>query len=115
MAGFSAQEETGKGLSASGDEFPNDIIRFLDAAERVNAGSGEAGWSMLAYIGRVNYTYKEKYLFSATFRREGSSRFGINNKWGNFPAVSLGWRMSDEPFMQEIGRASCGERVCQYV
>src|SRR3546814_686603 len=44
MAGFSAQEETGKGLSASGDEFPNDIIRFLDAAERVNAGSGTAGW-----------------------------------------------------------------------
>src|SRR3546814_11142128 len=82
MAGFSAQEETGKGLSASGDEFPNDIIRFLDAAERVNAGSGEAGWSMLAYIGRVNYTYKEKYLFSATF---------------------------------QIGRASCRERVCQYV
>src|SRR3546814_11309648 len=57
---------------------------------------------MLAYIGRVNYTYKEKYLFSATFRREGSSRFGINNKWGNFPAVSLGWRMSDEPFMQDL-------------
>lgn len=102
MAGYSAQEETEKGLTAGGDEFPDDIVRFLNAAERVDAGSTELGWSMLAYIGRVNYSFKDKYLFSATFRREGSSRFGLNNKWGNFPAVSLGWRVSDEPFMENL-------------
>ena len=100
MAGYSAQEETFKILSAGGNEFPNDIVRFLNAAERVDASSSEASWSMLAYIGRVNYTYMGKYLFSGTFRREGSSRFGINNKWGNFPAASLGWRVSEESFMQ---------------
>ncbi|QEC54162.1 TonB-dependent receptor [Anseongella ginsenosidimutans] len=106
MAGYSAQEETMKWLTAGGNEFPNDIVRFLGAAERVDAASGEASWSMLAYIGRVNYTFMDKYLFSATFRREGSSRFGINNKWGNFPAASLGWRISEESFMENAAWVS---------
>lgn len=106
MAGYSAQEETSKALTAGGDEFPNDIVRFLGSAERVDAGSFEEGWSMLAYISRVNYTYMDKYLLSATFRREGSSRFGINNKWGNFPAASLGWRVSEESFMKDVSWVS---------
>src|SRR5690606_1676330 len=106
MAGYSAQEETGKSLTAGGNEFPNDIVRFLGSAERVDAGSAEASWSMLAYIARVHYTFMDKYLFSATFRREGSSRFGINKKWGNFPAASLGWRVSEESFMDNAGWVS---------
>lgn len=100
MIGYSAQEETGRNLSASGDEYPDDVVRFLDAAARVDAGSSEQSWSLLAYVGRVNYSFRDKYLMSATFRREGSSRFGANNKWGNFPAVSAGWRISEEPFLQ---------------
>ncbi len=102
MVGYSAQEETVKGISASGDDFPNDIVRFLDAAVRVDAGSSEESWSLLAYIGRLNYSFKDKYLVSASYRREGSSRFGANNKWGNFPAVSVGWRLSEEPFMRDF-------------
>lgn len=101
MAGYSAQEETVRGITASGDEYPNDIVRFLDAAVRVDAGSSEESWSLLAYIGRFNYSYQDKYLLSATYRREGSSRFGANNKWGNFPAVSVGWRLSEESFIQD--------------
>ncbi|WP_372638155.1 SusC/RagA family TonB-linked outer membrane protein, partial [Fodinibius sp.] len=101
MGGFSAQEETVQGLSASGDEFPNDIVRFLDAATRKEAGSTETTWSLLAYFARLNYNLHDKYLLSATFRREGSSRFGSNNKWGYFPAVSLGWRLSEEAFMSD--------------
>lgn len=99
MAGYSAQEETWKFLSGSGNEFPNDIVRYLNSAIRVGAGSSETSWSLLAYFGRVNYSFKDKYLLSASYRREGSSRFGANNKWGNFPAVSLGWRLSEESFM----------------
>src|SRR5690606_15987769 len=95
MAGYSAQGEPRRSITAAGNECPNDIVRFLGSAERVDAGSAEASWSMLAYIARVHYTFIDKYLFSATFRREGSSRFGINNKWGNFPAASLGWRVSE--------------------
>ena len=102
LVGYSAQEETFKIISATGNEFPDDIVRFLDAAERVDAGSAESSWSLLAYITRLNYAFKDKYLLSATYRREGSSRFGANNKWGDFPAVSAGWRLSEESFMKDF-------------
>ena len=55
----------------------------------------------MAYFARANYSYLDKYLLSASYRREGSSRFGANNKWGNFPAASVGWRVSEESFMPE--------------
>jgi TonB-dependent starch-binding outer membrane protein SusC len=100
MLGFSAQEETFRTISSRGEEFPDDVVRTLSAAARVNSNSAEQGWSLLAYVGRLNYSFRDKYLMSATFRREGSSRFGANNKWGNFPAVSAGWRISEEPFLQ---------------
>jgi len=101
MGGFSAQEEIVQGLSASGNEFPNDIVRYLDAATRIEAGSMETDWSLLAYFARLNYNFDNKYLISATFRREGSSRFGSDNRWGNFPAVSLGWRLSEEQLIPD--------------
>lgn len=53
----------------------------------------------IGFFGRFMYNYDEKYLFSASLRRDGSSRFGKNNKWGWFPAVSAGWRMNRENFM----------------
>lgn len=55
---------------------------------------------LISYFGRVQYDYKEKYLLSASVRRDGSSVFGPNNRWGNFPSVSLGWRVSDENFFK---------------
>ncbi len=99
LAGYTAQIETVKGLSGSGNQYPDDLVPFLNAAILKSAGSTEYGWSMVAFLSRLNYSYKDKYLFSATFRREGSSRFGSKNKYGNFPAMSVGWRISDEPFM----------------
>jgi len=57
---------------------------------------------LAAFFGRVNYNYEEKYLLSASLRREGSTRFGANRKWGYFPAVSTGWRISGEDFMQSV-------------
>ncbi len=63
-----------------------------------NEGSG-SDWRTLSYFGRLNYDYLGRYLVEGTFRRDGSSRFGANNRWGNFPAFSLGWRLSDESFM----------------
>ena len=64
--------------------------------------SEKYSWSLLAYFARLNYSFQDKYLLSASFRREGSSRFGVNNKWGNFPSVSAGWRISEEPFMPDL-------------
>ena len=106
LLGYSAQEETAKYLIATGNQFPNDIVRYPDAAVKKNIPTDrryppETSWSLLAYFGRANYSYKDKYLFSASYRREGSSRFGANNKWGNFPAVSVGWRISEESFIPD--------------
>ncbi|HRP54934.1 TonB-dependent receptor [Agriterribacter sp.] len=116
LLGYSAQEETFKGLSGSGSQFPDDLTPFLSAATLKSSTSSENGWSLLAYFTRINYSYKGRYLFSGTFRREGSSRFGLNNRYGNFPALSVGWRISDESFMSDISwlndlklRASWGE------
>ncbi len=113
LVGFTAQEQTDKVITGTGNQFPDDIVRVLDVATIKNVTSsataldltainGEASWSLLAYFGRVNYSFKDKYLFSGTFRREGSSRFGVNNKYGNFPAASVGWRITEESFMPDI-------------
>jgi TonB-linked SusC/RagA family outer membrane protein len=59
-------------------------------------------YSFLSYYGRINYTYKDRYLFTGIFRRDGSSRFGTNNKFGTFPAVSAGWIITGEKFMQSV-------------
>jgi TonB-linked SusC/RagA family outer membrane protein len=64
-------------------------------------GSGDS-WSLLSFFGKANYAFDDKYLLSATIRRDGSSRFGENNRWAVFPAVSLGWRISEEPFLRNI-------------
>lgn len=102
LLGYSAQEETFKGLSGAGSQFPDDLTPFLSAAALNSSTSDEYGWSLLAYFTRVNYSYKDRYLFSGTLRREGSSKFGSNSRFGNFPAVSFGWRLSDEPFMPKV-------------
>lgn len=80
-------------------------VQTLNAAA-INASStntNETQNSLLSYFGRVNYNFKERYLLGASIRRDGSSRFGSDTKWGIFPSLSLGWRVSDERFMQDIG------------
>jgi TonB-linked SusC/RagA family outer membrane protein len=73
---------------------------YLDAGETSQSNTGNGNDVKTAsYFGRLNYAFKEKYLLEATFRRDGSSKFGANNRWGNFPAFSAGWRISEEGFM----------------
>ena len=74
-----------------------------------NAGSGTAqaygsgeGYSLVSFFGKLNYTYDDKYLLSMTVRRDGSSRFGKNNRYATFPSFSLGWRLNRENFMQNL-------------
>lgn len=74
-----------------------DIPRGVESP-RVDASETE--YAILSYVGRINYEYKDKYLIGASFRRDGSSRFAPGNKWGNFPSISAGWRISEESFMQ---------------
>ncbi len=60
------------------------------------------GYSMMSYIGRAGYSYDDRYVFSASIRRDGSSRFGEDKKWGNFPALSFAWRVKEESFMKSV-------------
>ncbi len=102
LAGFSAQQETVKGLYGSANTFPDDLVPYLGAASIRSSNSIEKKWTMMAYVARFNYAYKDKYLVSASWRREGSSRFSADNKYGNFPAASVGWRISEESFMPKV-------------
>ncbi|GBF20181.1 MULTISPECIES: SusC/RagA family TonB-linked outer membrane protein [Arenibacter] len=96
LLGYTSQESTFRAIGGNGSKFPDDDVRFLQQAESIGVDSQESSWSLLAYFAQINYTFKNKYLVSATYRREGSSRFGSNNRWGNFPAISAGWRISEE-------------------
>jgi len=73
----------------------------IAASTRIGTADAE-DWSVLSYIARLNYNYDSKYLLSATFRRDGSSRFATDTKYGNFPSISAGWVASDEDFMKNI-------------
>lgn len=77
-------------------------FRLGDASQITGANTNLVEWTLLSYMARVNYDYKEKYLLTATIRADGSSRFGANNKFGYFPSVALGWNISDENFMKGI-------------
>lgn len=75
----------------------------LDAGEKDQATNGYFDeWSTFSYFGRLNYNYKGKYLAEGVLRRDASSRFSENNRWGTFPAFSLGWRISEESFMSDV-------------
>ncbi|MHA8073157.1 SusC/RagA family TonB-linked outer membrane protein [Aquirufa sp. HETE-40SA] len=76
--------------------------RLGDANQITGANTDLIEWTLLSYMGRVNYDYKEKYLFTATVRMDGSSRFGANTKFGIFPSFALGWNLSEEPFIKSI-------------
>ncbi|MBE9584461.1 TonB-dependent receptor [Mucilaginibacter sp. JRF] len=72
----------------------------VGASDQLNGGGG-TGNALLSVFGRVNYSYNDRYIASVTLRRDGSSRFGANNRYGIFPAASLGWRVSEEAFVKD--------------
>jgi TonB-linked SusC/RagA family outer membrane protein len=77
-------------------------VTTLNAATGTTSSTTETKDVLLSYLGRVQYSYDGKYLFSASIRRDGSSRFGADTKWGYFPSASIGWRVSQENFMRDI-------------
>ena len=107
VAGFSYQNFYNDGESIDNKGFPTESMKYYqigngDASkDYLKASSYRNSNTLAAFFIRGNYNYAEKYLISASVRREGSSRFGANNKWGWFPAVSLGWRITGEDFMAD--------------
>ena len=108
MLGYSYQYDDSKGISQWAKDFPTDLFgpwnigSMNDMADnKADMGSYRNTHKLISFFGRVTYNYDEKYMFMASLRREGSSRFGENHKWGWFPAVSTGWRISKESFMED--------------
>ncbi|MBC3540139.1 SusC/RagA family TonB-linked outer membrane protein [Rufibacter sediminis] len=113
LGGYSWQDETNEGFNADNWNFPTDAFGWnnlgagqADQAGLAGMGSYKENWKLIGFFGRVTYSWNDKYLFMASVRREGSSKFGVNYQWGTFPAVSVGWRVSQEEFMKSVGFVS---------
>lgn len=109
IGGYSYRYSIAENFNANNYGFVNDRFRENNLGSgnqlglgKAGMGSGKADNTLIAFFGRVNYSYLDKYMAQFILRREGSSRFGENNKWGNFPAVSAGWNISREDFMRDI-------------
>jgi TonB-linked SusC/RagA family outer membrane protein len=109
VGGYSYQYFVDENFNASNYGFVNDNFQENNmgtgnqlSVGKAGMGSGKGDNTLVAFFGRVNYSFADKYLLSMILRREGSSRFGANNKWGSFPAASLGWNITKESFMQSI-------------
>ena len=107
LGGFTFQSTRTKSLVTAGTTFPTDFIKNLNFASVVlQPQQSDESVGLVSFLGRFNYSYKDKYLFMASYRTDGSSRFADGNKWGGFPAVSLGWVISKENFMSEVSAIS---------
>ncbi|MHB9141263.1 MAG: SusC/RagA family TonB-linked outer membrane protein [Paludibacter sp.] len=103
MAGTSAQENQYDFMNGSIQSFASDATQQLRNGTLLPKIDGTtSSWSTFSYMGRVNYAYADKYLFTATLRQDGSSRFGPKNKYGLFPSASVAWRISEEDFFKSI-------------
>ncbi|MGJ8714894.1 MULTISPECIES: SusC/RagA family TonB-linked outer membrane protein [Maribacter] len=100
LLGATIQKRTSEESITTGSGFSNDLLKNFQGATLVDLPTEiNTELRKLGYFARVNYAYKGKYLVNASFRRDGSSVFGIDSKWGNFPAVSLGWNVAKENFL----------------
>ncbi|MCX6281358.1 MAG: TonB-dependent receptor [Bacteroidetes bacterium] len=115
VVGYTMQNTTSEGINLTGKNIIRDGQSFwyinppyiYDPANNVNTinqisngVSADAYYSMVSFLGRVNYTFDKRYIFTLTFRRDGSSKFSEQNRWSNFPSVAAGWNISQEKFLQ---------------
>ena len=117
LLGYSTQKEHGEYTRIYGRGFANDLALSLNNATEISSwGESISEWSLISMFGRASYVYDSRYLATASIRRDGSSRFGSNNKWGYFPSLSAAWRINNEAFMADVNiisnlklRASYGQ------
>lgn len=117
LGGYTAQKNNSRSLGVVARRFPSNDVRVASAAEEIgNVSSSDLTSTILSYFGRVNYTFDNRYLLTATIRRDGSSLFKEGLRWGVFPSMALGWNISNESFMEGFSaisnlkfRASYGE------
>jgi TonB-linked SusC/RagA family outer membrane protein len=110
VAGYSFWEANGEAFNMENYDFPVNGVGPWDMSSGTYISMGKAGMDsakdprerLLSFFGRINYSYLDRYIITTSFRREGSSKFGKNNRWGNFWAISGGWRISEEKIMQNL-------------
>lgn len=103
LAGYAVQKFEQESNSVTGSGFSSDDVPWISTATSISAGSSNTtAYSLLSTFGRLNYSYRGTYLLSASVRRDGSSRFGEVRKYGDFPAISAGWIISNEKFMERV-------------
>ncbi len=107
LVGYTRQRQNAKTVLMVNSNYVSDITGFEDFGSGARANgpdvtTGRAEWTFVSYLGRLNYTLKDRYLFTVTGRRDGSSRFGEGNKWGTFPSAAFGWWLSKEPFADDL-------------
>ncbi len=102
VAGMEFNDTRRRFQSVTGIEFPTDDFQTIGSAAEITAGNGNVTqYNFLSYFARGTYSFKDRYLLKASIRRDGSSRFGANVRYGTFSAVSAGWILSEESFLQE--------------
>lgn len=111
LGGYSWQDVTNEGFGLNNSDFPTDLYTYNrmvsgDALYFNNNTMGMSSYKnnnkLIGFFARVNYVFDDKYMLMASIRHEGSSKFGANYKWGNFPAVSAGWRINRESFLENV-------------
>lgn len=102
LLGYTVQFESSERGWMNGTTFTIDDTYNINLASQKNAGNDIGEWALISYLSRVVYDYKSKYLISGSLRRDGSSRFGANSKWGYFPSLSVGWKVTSEDFFPKI-------------
>lgn len=109
VAGFTAQVSETKGAIAEAAGFATDAFEYNNLATGITSiapRSLASKWALASYLGRINYIFDERYLFTFTLRADGSSRFGSGNKWGYFPSAAFGWNINEEKFFQRFKNVS---------
>lgn len=118
LGGYSSQKNTSEsaGIASQAGSFGSDAIPYISTSSNITGTASKSKNTLISMFTRVNYDFEEKYLLSVAFRRDGSSRFGSNKRYANFPSVSGGWRLSEEKFLANSSviselkiRASYGE------
>jgi len=107
LGGFTQQKSETTGNVSNSTGFANDATEYYDlaSASTPTVASSYSGWTLESFLGRLNYNYDHKYFLSASFRADGSSRLGANNKWGYFPSASFGWQLDKEAFFKNIANS----------
>ncbi|MEO6284619.1 MAG: TonB-dependent receptor [Dyadobacter sp.] len=109
VAGFTAQVSETKGAVAEAAGFATDAFEYNNLATGITniaPRSLASKWALASYLGRINYIFDERYLFTFTLRADGSSRFGEGKKWGYFPSAAFGWNVNEEKFFQQFKKVS---------